>query len=70
MSTLIVKAKSSLGRSRAGIRFSREPSIVDVTDEQEAAIRADSFLVVIEPKPAPVAVAAPEPTAPSPKAKR
>ena len=70
MPTLIVKAKTSLGRSRAGQRFTREPSIVDVTDEQEASIRADSFLVVIEPKPAPAVVAEVVTPIPAPKAKR
>lgn len=76
MPTLIVKAVSPLGRYRAGLRFSREPSIVGVTEAQEAAIRADAALVVVESEPtvaAPVvAVAedAPAVPAPAPKAKR
>lgn len=71
MPTLIVKAKSATGRYRAGHRFSREPSIVDVTEEQETAIRADALLHVVEdkPKPAKATEVAPEPP-PAPKAKR
>lgn len=52
MPTLIVSAKPARGRYRCGQHFTREPSIVEVDAGQEAAIRADSALVVHEPAPA------------------
>lgn len=71
MPALIVHTKTATARSRAGHRFTREPSIVDVTEAQEAAIRADALLHVVEDKPAPAKApeVAPEST-PAPKAKR
>jgi hypothetical protein len=58
MPTLIVSAKPLRGRWRAGCLFGREPSLVDVSDEQEALIREDPMLVVHEDKPAPATVEA------------
>jgi hypothetical protein len=51
MPTLIVSAKPARGRYRAGFHFTREQSIVDVTDEQEKSIREDPTLIVHEDKP-------------------
>jgi len=70
---LTVRCIRPAGRIRAGIRFSHAADVYEVTEEQEAAIRGDHLLVVIEdkPAPAPAPVVAPvaDPT-PSPKAKR
>jgi hypothetical protein len=62
MPAIIVKSLPR-ARYRAGFRFTREPDVYEVTAEQEAAIRADSMLVVAkEDKPAePVLVPAPAP---------
>lgn len=56
MPTLVVSTKAMATRLRAGHRFSREASIVEVTDEQAESIRVDSHLVVDEKAsdPAPV----------------
>lgn len=72
MPTLIVSAKPVRGRYRAGIHFTREQSIVEVDAEQEAAIRADSALVVHEDKPAQTVESTEdaEPARESPKSKR
>lgn len=67
MPTLIVSTVTNRPRFRAGFQFAREPSIVECTEEQEAAIRADSRLCVhgdrkpaaSEPTPAVVAGEAP-----------
>jgi hypothetical protein len=68
MPILVVRSKSADCRYRAGQRFSREDSIVDASDEQAAAIRADDLLIV-SGAPA-VAVEPQEEISPSPKAKR
>lgn len=41
-----VKCAPLGGRSRAGFRFTREPRVVEVTDEQLAALEADTLLTV------------------------
>lgn len=66
-----VRSKSARGRFRAGMRFSRSPRVVDVSDEQLRAIEADPALIVtpceddapITPEPA----ATPEPAPQMPR---
>lgn len=41
-----VRCKVVQERGRAGFRFSREPRVIEVTDEQLAAIEGDSLLSV------------------------
>jgi hypothetical protein len=42
-------------RVRAGLWFTAEPTVVDVSSEQLAAIKADDFLEIVEQKAAPKA---------------
>ncbi len=48
MATILAHTKTANGRYRAGKRFSREPALFEVTEEQEAAIRADPLIVIVE----------------------
>lgn len=48
MTVIIVKSTSTRGHFRAGMKFDREPRIVDVNEEQLALIQADARLVIVE----------------------